>query len=104
MRLYCFSYHVVALTYLRNHSPRKPSINNPYPLENENEDKKNKLDNSPSKRLRTSPACDISEVSIDPLYHWVQSGRRRKEYFEQDSQVREYFERGKSPKELGQTD
>ena len=44
MRLYCFSYHVVALTCLRNHSARKPSINHLYPLENENEDKKNKLD------------------------------------------------------------
>ena len=43
MRLYCFSYHVVALTCLRNHSARKPSINHPHPLENENEDKKNKL-------------------------------------------------------------
>ena len=44
MRPYCFSYHVVALTCLRDHSARKPSINRPHPLENGNEDKKNKLD------------------------------------------------------------
>lgn len=41
---YCFSYHVVALTCLRHHSARKFSINRPHPLENENQDKKNKLD------------------------------------------------------------
>ncbi|KAL2045855.1 hypothetical protein ABVK25_012005 [Lepraria finkii] len=58
----------------------------------------------PPKRLRTSPASDISEGSIDPLEHWIQTGKWRKEYFEQDSQVREDFERGKSPEELGQRD
>ncbi|KAI4230586.1 MAG: hypothetical protein L6R40_007998 [Gallowayella cf. fulva] len=58
----------------------------------------------PWKRLRTSPASDISEGSIDPLQHWIQTGKWRKEYFEQDSQVREDFERGKSPEELGQGD
>ncbi|KAL8646924.1 MAG: hypothetical protein Q9210_005856 [Variospora velana] len=56
------------------------------------------------KRLRTSPASDISKVSIDPLQHWIQTGKWRKEYFEQDSQVREDFERGKSSEELGQRD
>ena len=44
MRLYCFSYHIIVLTYLRDHSARTPFINHPHPLENENEDKKNKLD------------------------------------------------------------
>ena len=58
----------------------------------------------PSKRLQTSPASDISEGSIDPLQHWIQTGKWRKEYFEQDSQVREDFERGKSLEELGQKD
>lgn len=57
-----------------------------------------------SKRLRTSPACKISEVSIDPLQNWVQTGKWPKEYFEQDSQVKECFEKGKSLKELGQRD
>ena len=37
--------------------------------------------------------------SIDPLQHWIQTGKWRKEYFEQDSRVREDFERGKSPEE-----
>ena len=58
----------------------------------------------PAKRLRTTPASDISEGSIDPLQHWIQTGKWRKEYFEQDSQVREDFERGKSPEEVGQRD
>ena len=66
----------------------------------------------PSKRLQTSPsncinkkeshqapAIDISEGSTDPLQHWIKTGKWRKEYFEQDNQVREDFERGKSPEE-----
>ncbi|KAI9759188.1 MAG: hypothetical protein M1835_000442 [Candelina submexicana] len=70
-----------------------------------------------SKRLQTSPsscldkeashqapASDSSEGSTDPLQHWIETGKWRKEYFEQDSQVREDFERGKSPEELGQRD
>ena len=39
---HCFSYHVVALTWLRHHNARKPSTNHPHPLENRNEGKKNK--------------------------------------------------------------
>ena len=71
----------------------------------------------PSKRIQTSPlryinekgphqapASDVSEGSIDPLQHWIQTGKWRKEYFEQDSQVREDFERGKLLKELGRKD
>ncbi|KAL8682041.1 MAG: hypothetical protein Q9186_001917, partial [Xanthomendoza sp. 1 TL-2023] len=53
----------------------------------------------PVKRLRSSPASDFSESSIDPLRHWIQTGRWRREYFEQDSQVRQDFERGRSPEE-----
>ena len=72
---------------------------------------------SPSKRLQTSPsncinkkeshqtpASDISEGSTDPLEHWIKTGKWRKEYFEQDSQVREDFERGKSSEEAGRRD
>ena len=71
----------------------------------------------PSKRLHTSPsscidkkkshqtpASDISEGSTDPLKHWIKTGKWRKEYFVQDSQVREDFERGKSPEEPGRRD
>ncbi|MCJ1478284.1 hypothetical protein MMC13_006961 [Lambiella insularis] len=70
----------------------------------------------PSKRLQTSPSScinkkeshqvltsDISE-GIDPLQHWIETGKWRQEYFEQDSQVREDFERGKSPEEPAQGD
>lgn len=69
-------------------------------------------DQSPSKQLPTSPssrldkskshqtpASDISEGSIDPLEYWIKTAKWRKEYFKQDSQVREDFERGKSPQE-----
>lgn len=67
-------------------------------------------DQFPLKRLRTKPssciaekelhpeaATDISENCLDPLQYWIQTGRWRKDYFEQDSQVREDFKRGKSP-------
>ena len=47
---------------------------------------------------------DVSEDAIDPLQYWIQTGRWRKEYFEQDSQVREVFERGNSPEERAQRD
>ena len=70
-----------------------------------------------SKRLQTSPSScisknesrqapvnEISEGSIDPLQYWIQTGKWRKEYFEQDSQVREDFERGKSLEEPEQSD
>ncbi len=69
----------------------------------------------PSKRLQTSPsscinkkeshqlpASDVSEGSTDPLQHWILNGKWQKEFFEQDSQVREDFETGKSPKKPGQ--
>ena len=71
----------------------------------------------PSKRLQTSPsncinkksspqtpATDNYEGSTDPLEHWIKTGKWRKEYFEQDNQVREDFERGKSPEESGRKD
>ncbi|MCJ1422333.1 hypothetical protein MMC29_000213 [Sticta canariensis] len=74
-------------------------------------------DQPPSKRPRTSPLrCidegkilqgatgDTNENSPDPLQYWIQTGRWCKEYFEQDSQVRDDFERGKSPEELEQRD
>lgn len=72
---------------------------------------------NPSKRLQTSPsscihkekihqapATEISEDSCDPLRHWIETGTWRKDFFEQDSQVREDFERGKSPEEAGESD
>ncbi len=37
-------------------------------------------------------ASDISENTTDPLEYWIRTGRWRKEYFEQDSQVRDDFE------------
>ena len=36
---------------------------------------------------------DISENTTDPLEYWIRTGRWRKEYFEQDSQVRDDFHR-----------
>ena len=48
------------------------------------------------------PASDVSEGSTDPLQHWIRTGKWQKEYFEQDSQVREDFERGKLPENAGQ--
>ena len=54
--------------------------------------------------LHQTPASDISEDSTDPLEHWIKTGKWRKEYFKQDSQVREDFERGKSPEEPGRRD
>ena len=46
------------------------------------------------------PTTDTSRNTADPLAYWVQTGKWRKEYFKQDSQVREDFERGKSPEQL----
>lgn len=40
---------------------------------------------------------DINGNCLDPLQSWIQTGRWRKDYFEQDSQVREDFKRGKTP-------
>lgn len=42
---------------------------------------------------------ETGENSADPLLHWIWTGKWRKEYFEQDSLVREDFERGKLPEE-----
>ena len=71
----------------------------------------------PSKRSRTSPSSciveeelrqgatsDTNENNSDHIRYWVLIGRWRKEYFEQDSQIRDDFERGKSPEELEQKD
>ncbi|KAL9098127.1 MAG: hypothetical protein Q9163_006154 [Psora crenata] len=70
-----------------------------------------------SKQLQTPPSSyidkknshqvsgsDISEAGTDPLKYWIETGKWRKEYFEQDSQVRKDFERGKSLEERGQRD
>ena len=71
----------------------------------------------PCKRPRTSPtsciveeelhqkaASDTNENSPDHIRYWILTGRWRKEYFEQDSQIKDDFERGKSPEELEQKD
>ena len=44
-------------------------------------------------------ASDTDENSPDPLRYWIWTGKWRKKYFEQDSLVREDFERGKLPEE-----
>ena len=72
-------------------------------------------DPPPAKRPRTSSsnctaedklhqevASDTRKSSTDPLEYWIQNQRWRKEYFQQDSQVREDYERGKSPEEFDQ--
>ena len=73
-------------------------------------------DQPSSKRVRAEPSScaeeelhpgatsDSNENSPDPLQHWIQTGRWCKENFEQDSQVREDFERGKSPEVFEQRD
>ncbi len=74
-------------------------------------------DQPPPKRLRTKSssftaekdlhseaATDISEDGSDPLQYWIQTGKWRKEYFEQNSQVREDFEKGKSSDEFERKD
>lgn len=43
------------------------------------------------------PTSNISKGSTGPLQHYIQTGKWQKEHFEQDSQVREDFEKGKSP-------
>ena len=71
-------------------------------------------DQPPSKRLQgESSSCtteeelhpeavsDFSEDSPDPLQYWIQTGQWRKEYFKQDSKVREDLERGKSQDKFG---
>ena len=49
-------------------------------------------------------ATDIGDSSADPLQYWIQNGRWGKEYFEQDSQVREDFEKGKIRGEFEERD
>ena len=69
-------------------------------------------DQPPAKRPRTSSSTCTAEdklhqeskSSTDPLLYWIQNGKWREEYFEQDSQVREDFKRGKSPEEFEQRD
>ena len=51
---HCFSYHVVALTCLRHHSAREPSIKHPSPLENGNEGTKNKKLDIPHLKPKSS--------------------------------------------------
>ena len=65
-------------------------------------------DQPPSKRVRVEPSRCATEKELYleaatnstgdspiPIQHWIQTGKWRKEYFEQDSQVRQDFERGK---------
>ncbi|KAL8960216.1 MAG: hypothetical protein Q9193_003042 [Seirophora villosa] len=51
------------------------------------------------KEISSEASTSISEDSIDPLQFWIETGTWRKEYFEQDNQVREDFKRGKSVEE-----
>ena len=50
-----------------------------------------------NKTLDKRPAGETTKEETNPLKYWIETGKWRKEYFEQDSQVREDFERGKSP-------
>lgn len=50
-------------------------------------------------KLYQEAAGDTCSSSTDPLQYWIWNGRWPKEYFEQDSQVREDFEKGKSPEQ-----
>ena len=123
---HCFSYHVVAPNLTE--APQRPqTLHKPSTSSRKRKRGQEKQEvehpssrtqeQSPSKRLQISssscidkkkshqaPVSDISEGCIDPLQYWVQTGKWRKEYFEQDSQVREDFERGKSSEESGQRD
>ena len=49
-------------------------------------------------------ASDTDANSPNPLRHWIRTGKWLKEYFEQDSLVREDFERGKLPEEPQERD
>lgn len=51
------------------------------------------------KKLHQEAASDTCASSTDPLQYWIWNGRWRKEYFEQDSQVREDSKKGKSPEQ-----
>lgn len=46
----------------------------------------------------------VRKRPVTPLQYWIWNGRWRKESFEQDSQIREDFERGKSLDEFEQSD
>ena len=64
---------------------------------------------SPSRhhKKKSSPQKSASDSGRDitnPLKYWVLTGRWRKEYFRQDSQVRKDFERGKSAEHCEQRD
>ena len=54
--------------------------------------------------MHRGEASNTGENSPDPLRHWIRTGKWGKEYFEQDSLVREDFERGKLPEESQQRD
>ena len=54
--------------------------------------------------MHRGEASNTGENSPDPLRHWIRTGKWRKEYFEQDSLVREDFERGKLPEESQERD
>ena len=58
------------------------------------------LVSSPNCISKERPASEISESNTDPLQYWIQNGRWREEYFQQDSQVREDFEKGRSSEEF----
>lgn len=55
-------------------------------------------------KVHPRTTSDTSKNSPDPLLYWIQTGSWHKEYFKQDSQVREDFKRGKSPEEFEQRD
>ena len=49
-------------------------------------------------------ASDTTKSSTNPLQYWIHNGKWLEEYFKQDSQVREDFERGKFPEDFKQKD
>ena len=92
----------------RKREQEKQEVENPSSRSQEQSSLK-RLQISPSsctnkKTSHQASASDVDEGSTDPLEHWIKTGKWRKEYFEQDSQVREDFERGKSPEESRRRD
>ena len=98
-----------------------PKLSHPPPKRKRGQDIENRSPpiqhQPPSKRLRIKPircssakelhpgsVTDTYKDSSDPLQYWIQTGKWRRKDFEQDSQVREDFERGKSPEEPGESD
>lgn len=108
MFLYPFSCYVTPLTRSRPYKVHRSSITPQGPIENGNgSTKRTRI--SPSsctaeEKLNPEAASDTSESRTDPLQPWIQNGRWPKEYFEQESQVREDFKRGKSPEVFEQRD